>query len=232
MSITDSAGEQNANSGNSGQANSPDNSQSEVLSTLTEQLKNLESQVNSLRSDKDKGVAKTNQRLSEFEKRQEELATMQAYLKEYGTPERAAREMAIDAMLQAPAEQGQKQTSQSAQSVAAEGTNQTQEDNLVALLNVNPNDPQFVKLLGQGLTPNDAAIQLASQRQQKQSQQATDNQAVGYSGASGAGAGSAGTQQTALETEYKQRLSAIRQGDVDAIGRLKDEMRGKGYEVY
>lgn len=232
MSITDSTPNEAANPQEGGSANSPDNSQSEVISALVDRLGNIESQLNSLRSEKDKGVAKTNRRLSEFEKKQEELVTMQKYIEQSGgNLELAARNMAIDAMLiQDTPAQVPEQIPQSQPVVADGQTNQTQESNLVPLL-LGPDgerDPGFVALVGTGLSPNEAAIKLAEQRQ---ATPANPNAASGISGAV-SGSAPAGSQQTVLQQEYQQRLSKIRQGDWAAIGMLKDEMRSKGLEVY
>ena len=233
MSITDSADLKGANPEGTGPANSPDNSQSEVISALEQRLKDAEGQLKSLRSDKDKGITNTNKRLSDFEKKQEELLTMQSYLKEYGTPERAAREMAVDAMLQMPTEQDQPQSNPQQTAPAGQEAKQTGEDNLVPLLGVDAKDPEFVTLLGAGMTPNDAAIAIATKRNQKNQVQVSDQQlASGASGATGGGASPEGSQQSVLEQQYREQLSKIKQGDFRAIGRLKDEFRGKGYEVY
>jgi hypothetical protein len=229
----DSAANQSANSEEAGQANSPGDSQSEVISALTNQLKNLEGQLNSLRSEKDKGIVNTNRRLSEFEKRQEELVLMQQYVEKYGSPEEAARAMTIDAFIQGTEQSTeQQQVNQQQPGPADQGVNQTTEDNLVPLLlgENGEKDPAFVALVGTGMTPNDAAVKLATQRNQS-AQQTPENQASGVSGGA-VGAANQGTQQTVLEQEYRDRLSKIRQGDAGAIGRLKDEMRGKGYEIY
>jgi hypothetical protein len=231
MSDMDSAQAQDANPGDSGQANSPGDSQAEVISALTDKLNNIEGQLNSLRSEKDKGISKTNKRLSDFEARQEELILMQQYVEKYGSPEAAAREIAIDAMLQgqespqAPAQQNQQQPGP-----AGQEANQPKEDNLVSLLGVSEKDPAFVALVSTGMSPNDAAVSLATQRNQANTN-VPDNAASGISGG-GMGTPQEGNQQTVLEQEYRQRLGKIRQGDFNAIGRLKDEMRGKGYEVY
>ena len=216
-----------------GEEISPDNSQTEVISALTEQLKNLEGQVNSLRSTKDKGISKTNQRLSDFEKKQEELVLMQGYLTEYGTPEQAARAMAIDALLQGEPEpiESQQQNLQ-AQNQASGESAQNKEDNLVPLLGVDEKDPAFVALVGTGMTPNEAATQVANQRYTQQQANNDPNAASGIAAGTTGGTTNQGTQQSVLESEYQQRLEKVRQGDWKAIGNLKDDMRKKGLEIW
>ena len=211
---------------------SPDNSQTEVISALTSQLENLAGQVNQLRSGKDKSNAQTNRRLSEFEQKQEELVLMQGYLTEYGTPEKAARAMAIDAMLQGdPETQAPDNQNLQSQNLESGETTQNAENNLVPLLGVDEKDPAFVALVGTGMTPNQAATQVASQRAALEQANNNPNAASGIApGSAGGGAGD--TQQSVLESEYSERLSKVQQGDWKALGKLKDDMRRKGYEVY
>ena len=211
---------------------SPDNSQTEVISALTSQLENLAGQVNQLRSGKDKSNAQTNRRLSEFEQKQEELVLMQGYLTEYGTPEKAARAMAIDAMLQGdPETQAPDNQNLQSQNLESGETTQNAENNLVPLLGVDEKDPAYIALVGTGMTPNQAATQVASQRAALEQANNNPNAASGIApGSAGGGAGD--TQQSVLESEYSERLSKVQQGDWKALGKLKDDMRRKGYEVY
>ena len=215
-----------------GDVNSPDNSQTEDISALTAKLSSLEGQVNQLRSNKDTGIAKTNKRLSEFESKQEELVLMQDYLTEYGSPEKAARAMAIDAMLQGDTEtQVPNQQNSQAQNPAGGENVQNENNNLVPLLGVDDKDPAYIALVGTGMTPNEAATQVASQRFTNEQANNNPNAASGIApGGTGGGAGD--TQQTVLESEYSERLSKVQQGDWRAIGKLKDDMRRKGFEVY
>ena len=213
-----------------GEGNSPDNSQTEVISALTEKLSSLEGQVNSLRSGKDKSNAQTNRRLSDFETRQNELVLMQGYLAEYGTPEKAARAMAIDAMLQGEPETEEVAPENLQSQNPESGENaQNAENNLVPLLGIDEKDPAYVALVGTGMTGNEAATQLANQRFIQQ-QEGDPNAASGISPGGVGGAGD--TQQTVLEAEYRERLGNVRQGDWKAVGTLKDEMRKKGYEIW
>lgn len=215
-----------------GQANSPADSTTEVISALTEKLSNVEAQLNSLRSDKDKAVTTTNQRLSDFEKSQNELVTMQNYLAKYGSPEEAARAMALDALIQAPPKQEEEPQSNSQdQGSQDQGTVQDEDKNLVPLLlgDEADKDPAYVALVGTGMTPNDAAVQLATQRSNAENN-ADPNAASGI--ATGGVGGVGETQQSVLENEYSERLTKVKQGDWKAIGQLKDDMRKKGYEVY
>lgn len=233
MPDTDSAPTGDANQQDGGQANSPVGSDAEVISALTNQLKNLEAQVNSMRSEKDKGVSQTNKRLSEFEKKQEELLTMQKYVEKYGSAEDAARAMAIDAFISQSGQEPQvpAQTQSPDEALAGQQQVQDADKNLVPLL-LGPDgekDPAYVQLVRSGLKPNDAAIRLAEQRKAAQ-QQHDPNAASGIVGSGSGGAGE--TQQTALEHEYRERLGKIKQGDWKSIGNLKDEMRKKGYEIW
>ena len=215
-----------------GEGHSPDNSQTEVIAALTETLSRVEGQVNQLRSGKDKSNANTNKRLSEFESKQQELVLMQDYLTEYGTPEKAARAMAIDAMLQGEPESNvvQQQNLQSQNLAGGENT-QNVENNLVPLLGVEEKDPAYVALVGTGMTPNEAATQVATQKAALLQANNNPNAASGVSGSGSTGA-AGDTQQTVLEAEYSERLDKVKQGDWKAIGKLKDEMRRKGFEVY
>lgn len=233
MSDTDSAGQEGANPGDTGQANSPDNSQSEVISALEERLKNAEGQLNSLRSEKDKSVVKTNQRLSDFEQKQNELVVMQGYLEKYGSPEDAARQMAIDAMLQGdPNPEESQQSNSNPEGQANQDGAQAKENNLVPLLlgTDGEKDPAYVALVGTGLSPNDAAIQVANTRFIA-AQQGDPNAASGIAGGT-AGAPAQGAQQSVLESQYQEQLKNIPQGDWRAVSNLKDTFRKQGLEKW
>jgi hypothetical protein len=81
------------------------------------------------------------------------------------------------------------------------------------------------------MTPNQAATQVASQRAALEQANDNPNAASGFTpGGTGGAAGD--TQQSVLENEYSERLDKVKQGDWKAIGKLKDEMRRKGFEIY
>jgi hypothetical protein len=141
--------------------------------------------------------------------------------------------MAVDAMLhgsQETQEQAQGNLDQTGQA-NQEGT-QAKEDNLVPLLKVDEKDAEFVSLVQSGLTPNQAAIQIASARDAQQGN-INPNAASGVAGGSAAG-GTAGegSQQSVLESQYQERLAKIPQGDWKALGNLKDEFRKNGLEKW
>ena len=230
MSDMDSAHNQNANSGEGGQADSPVNSDAEIVSQLEQQLKNMQSQIDSMRSEKDKGIAQTNRRLSEFAKQQEQFTKFADYLTRYETPAEAARQAALDALITGGEEKEIKEQGSQVTDSAGQKTGAEEEPNLVPLLlgSDGEKDPQFVRLIAEGKSPNQAAIQIAQNRQQQKN--VNQNAASGF--IPGQGNAPDNNKQTALQSEYRQRLEKIPQGQWKAITDLKSEFRKRGLEVW
>jgi hypothetical protein len=231
MSDKDSAGAGDANQQQPGPANSPVDSQPEAISALEAQIASLSKQVDSLRSNKDKAVVQTNRRLSEFEQKQEELTKLQAALDKYGSPEEAAWRLAMESLLQGEQSLDQEQVVPSQQDVAnPEDKAGKSEDNLVALLGVDPEDAEYNKYLSAGNSPNDAAIKVAENRRKRQLQE-DPNAASGVAG-SGQGGALEGASESALKQDYQERLSKLQQGDWKGISMLKSEFRKKGLDIW
>lgn len=229
MSVTDSAVQPDANQEPTGQANSPDYSGDATVATLLSEVTQLKAQVNSLRSEKDKSVVRTNQRLSEFEERQAQLVAMAKAIEQYGSPDEAARQMAITELLQGSNTQITAPPAEQTTAPAGQDNVAPQETDLVTLLGVNPSSAEFIAEISSGKTANQAAIAIASAR--AAGDNVNPNAASGLNTGGKGGAPDAATQ-SALEARYQNELSTVPQGDWRAIVALKNKYRRDGLEKW
>lgn len=195
------AGEQGAAPLETSQAGGSELSSAQVIAALVDKVTRLEKQVRSQQSGKDRGVTRLEKQIDELSKALETAKARQASGEDEDEP-------------------------------ASQPRVQEQADNLVdvdeellGLLGVSPNDPQFVMALLKGEDPLAAAKAIASKKKNQPSGTGAGVMPV-------TGGGTASTSQASLKAAYEQRLGQIRQGDINGLAALKSEFRKKGLEVW
>jgi len=194
------------------------------LESVSKQIESLTAQMRGLQSITDKTKAETNR---EFKSVREQVEKVKAYLDKYPDPEQAARWMALDAMLesqghQAPApELPVNRPPVSGQAPVTTGI----DAELLALLGVDPSDPQFVAEMARGNSAQAAAVAVAKSNRQVGAPNPAGIQPTGA-------VAPATTQKAALEAAYQKELSQIPRGGWAQIALLNEKYRAKGLEKW
>jgi len=223
MSDTDNANAQAGGTPSQEQLSQQGQQQSSPVdaATLQAKISQLESEINSLRSGKDKAVAKTNKRLSDFETQLARYETLRAKL----DPEDAMFRMKAEALF---GEGGEEEKPADAGDAGKKSLGVDAET--LAVLGIEPSDPGVTELLLQGKTSLQDFIDYAKLLRQKRTGQSPKPSTV-FSVGSGMVTTSE-EEKASLSRAYSEELKLIRPGDVWKFTELKKKYRAKGLEVW
>lgn len=228
MSDMDGASMNDANV-QGGQQHSSVNAETEELKRM---LVELQGQVRALQGNKDRSVNQTKKDINQL---QNEFAKVQAYIEKYGDPVEAQRQFDLDEMIRQAKEFSEAPGSGgTGKGVAADKQAQEQADKeLLELLGVDGKSPEYLKAIGEGLSPYEAAKAVAKAKSNASG--VRDGQAIGLTGSGGGSTGVTGTQEQILQSQYEAELKAnpqMYQGNPWNIEQLKRAYRAKGLNIW
>ncbi len=197
-----------------------------TLETVLQKLVDLDKQVRGLQKVKDKG---TNRLQKQVQAQAEQLKKVAAYIERYGSPEEAARQIALDGLLgdagddddepEVPASDDKSKSKQAA-SVDVD-------DELLTLLGIEPNDPELMRRIKDGMSQLDAAKAVANAK--RSSQSSASAAALGPGG----GGQAAETKMAALRSQYDEETAKLgRPAPIHQLEEIKRKYRKQGLDVW
>lgn len=188
---------------------------------LAKQIEELTAQVRALQGDKDRGVHKLTQQVSDLSSR---LTDYETYRSRGLSPDEAQRQMRIDQLLQT---QEPAPVPQSAPPVPAPGQPSAQNQagtkvdvgRFLEAMNLDPNGPEAVMLYREGRTSPEALLQFAIEKAAKRPE-VNPAQTMPAPSSMAAPSGD-------LMAEYQQKASKLPRGSTELM-KLRAEYRMKG----